>query len=44
MATDSFIIHIKTGDFYVRIANDIKKNSLTDQTIVKMTKDHFQEI
>ena len=44
MATDSFIIHIKTGDFYVRIANHIKKNSLTDQTIVKMTKDHFQEI
>ena len=25
MDTDSFIIHIKTGDFYVRIANDIKK-------------------
>ena len=23
MDTDSFIIHIKTGDFYVRIANDI---------------------
>ena len=25
MDTDSFIIHIKTGDFYVRIANDIYK-------------------
>ena len=25
MDTDSFIIHIKTEDFYVDIANDVKK-------------------
>ena len=25
MDTDSFIIHIKTGDLYVDIANDVEK-------------------
>ena len=25
MNTDSFIIHIKTGDFYQNIANDVEK-------------------
>ena len=38
--TDSFIIHIKTEDFYKDIANDVEKWS--HLTIVKMTKDHFQ--
>ena len=36
--TDSFIIHIKTEDFYDDIAND----GFSHQTIVKMMKDHFQ--
>ena len=43
MDTDSFVIHIKTEDFYEDIAN-YAKNGLTHQTIVKMIKDHFQEV
>ena len=35
--TDSFIIHIKTEDFYENIA-------ILHQTIVKMIKDRFQEV
>ena len=40
MDTDSFIIHIKTEDFYKDIGDDV--NGLTHQIIVKMIKDHFQ--
>ena len=46
MDTDSFIIHIKTEDFYKDIANDVE-NGLKYQTTVKMNaipliKYHFQ--
>ena len=39
--TDSFIIHIKTADFYKDIAKDVEK-WLTDLTMIKMIKDRFQ--
>ena len=42
MDTDSFIIHIKTEDFYKDIGDDV--NGLTHQIIVKMIKDHFQQV
>ena len=41
MDTDSFVIHIKTKDFYEDIANDVKK-WFKHLTITKMIKDHFQ--
>ena len=37
---DSFIMYIKTGDFYKDIANDFE-NGLTHLTMMKKTKDHF---
>ena len=40
MDTDSFIIHIKTEDFYNDIADDIKNGS-TQVTMIKMIKDHY---
>ena len=40
MDTASFIIHIKSEDFYKNIADDVEK-WLTHQTIVKMIKYHF---
>ena len=43
MDTDSFIIHIKTKDFYDKDIADDVKNCLPNQIIVKMIKDHFQE-
>ena len=39
--SESFIIHIKTQDFYILLM--MLKNCLTYQTIVQMIKDHFQE-
>ena len=39
MDTDSFIIHIKTEDFYEDIANNVK-NGLTHQ--IMMLIDHYQ--
>ena len=43
MDTDSFIIHIKTADFYIlQILLMIFKNGLTHQTTVKMIKVRFQ--
>ena len=44
MDTDSFIIYIKTKDFYEDIANDVQKfkNGLTHLTVTKMIKDRFQ--
>ena len=41
MDTDSFVIYIKTEDFYKDIANDFK-NGLTHQTIAKMIIHRFQ--
>ena len=41
MDTDSFIIHIKTEDFMKTLLMMLK-NGLTHQTMIKMTKDHFQ--
>ena len=38
MDTDSFIIYIKTEDFYKDIAN----YGLTHLTVMKMIKDYFQ--
>ena len=38
MDTDSFIIHIKSRDFYKDIADDVKKG-LAHQIIVKMIQD-----
>ena len=38
--TDSFIIYIKTEDFYKDFG--ILKNGLTHQSTVKMTKENFQ--
>ena len=43
MDTDSFIIYIKTEDVNEDISNDVK-NGLTYQIIVKIIKDHFQEV
>ena len=43
MDTDSFIIPIKTEDFYKDVADDVE-NGLTHLTIVKMIKHHFQEV
>ena len=43
MDKDSFIIHIKTEDFYEDTAITLL-NGLTHQTIVKMIKNHFQEV
>ena len=42
MDTDSFIIHIKTEDFYKDIALLMLKNGLTHQTTMKMIKKRFQ--
>ena len=39
MDTDSFIIHIKTDDFYKDIADDVEK-SMIHQII--LLKDHYQ--
>ena len=44
MHTDSFIIRIKTKDFYIKILQMILKNGLTHQIIAKMTIHHFQEV
>ena len=41
MDTDSFVIHIKTKDFYENITNDVE-NGLTHLTMRKMIKDCFQ--
>ena len=41
MDTDSFIIHIRTDDFYKDVA-DMLNNGLTHQITVKIIKDHFQ--
>ena len=43
MDTDSFIIHIKTEDFYEDIANNVK-NGLIYLTMMKMIKDYFQQV
>ena len=44
MHTDSFIIRIKTKDFYIKILQLILKNGLTHHTLAKMIIDHFQEV
>ena len=41
MDTDSFVIQIKTQDFYKNIANYVEK-LLTHLTMKKMIKDRFQ--
>ena len=41
MDTDSFIMHVKTEDFYKAIANDVEK-SMIHQII--MLKDHYQKV
>ena len=43
MDTDSFVIHIKTEDFYKDIADDVLKNGLTHQTIVKTTSKRYEQ-
>ena len=43
MDTDSFVIHIKTKDFYENITNDVE-NGLTHLTMTKMIKDCFQQV
>ena len=43
MDEDSFIVHIKTEDFYKDLQMMLK-NGLTHQTIVKMIIDHFQKV
>ena len=43
MDTGSFIIHIKTEDFNEDIANDVE-NGLIYLTMMKMIKDHFQQV
>ena len=40
MDTDSFVINIKTNDFYKDIANDVEK--WFDKSMIKMIKNHFQ--
>ena len=42
MDIDGFIIHIKTEDVHKNIADDVEK--WLDTSIVKMIKDHFQEV
>ena len=44
MDTDSFIFHTKTEDFYENIAHDTLKNGLTHPTVMKMIKDHLQQV
>ena len=39
MDTNSFIIYIKTEDFYKNIANDVEKRFDTHLTIMKLTKE-----
>ena len=41
MDTESFVIYIKTEDFYEDIASDIEK-WLTHATMIRTVKDHFQ--
>ena len=41
MDTDSFIIHIKTEDFYEALLMMLK-NVLTYQTTMRKIKEHFQ--
>ena len=41
--TDSFIIQIKTEDVYEDIGDDVK-NGFAHHIIVKMIKDHLQEV
>ena len=43
MYTGSFIIHIKTEDFYKGIVNHVK-NCFRHQLIAKIKKDHVQEV
>ena len=43
MDTDSFIIYIKIEDVYKDFADDVEKRFDTS-TIVKIIKDHFQEV
>ena len=40
MDTDSFIMHIKTEDFYKDIADDVEKKSMIHQII--LLKGHYQ--
>ena len=40
MDTDNFIIHTKTEDFYVDIADDVKKDMI--HQIIKLI-DHYQK-
>ena len=41
--TDSFVIHIKTEDFFEDISIDVKRwFGLIHLTMMKMIKDHFQ--
>ena len=41
--TDSFVIHIKTEDFYKDVANDVEKwFDISCLIMIKMMKDHFQ--
>ena len=42
MDTDSFVVYIKTKDFYKDIVNDVK-NGLTHQTTAKMIMYHFRQ-
>ena len=42
MNTESFVIDIKTEDFYKGVANDVEKLFDTYLTIMKMIKDRFQ--
>ena len=39
-ATDSFVIHLKTEDFYRDIANDVERWFDTSN-MMRMIKDHF---
>ena len=42
MHTDSFVVHIKTEDFYKDIANDVERWFDTSMMKIKMVKDCFQ--
>ena len=43
--TDSFVIHIKTEDFFEDISIDVKRwFGLIHLTMMKMIKDHFQQV
>ena len=47
MDADSFIIHIKTFfnmKVFMKILQMMLKDAQTQQSIVKMIKDHFQEV